>query len=129
MKKVIRIIIIVICIILCVWFAYVKYTENKLSKDENHVLLMDGERTQEEREDAEWEIIRSTIKDDLENRKEIQEICIYPESYSQYEETGIVEVKVTLQEGYSTNQEMEEQIRSYVLAITNCKQTIINVGD
>ena len=127
MKKFVCVLMIVVCIILCAWLVGAKYTEYKLNRDENNVVLMDGERTQEEREDKQGEIIKSWLKEDLESRKEIANVSIDSEFYEKSLESEVVEIKVTLQEGYSMNRKLEEEIQSYVLTATNCKQVIVTV--
>ena len=127
MKKFMCVLMIVVCIILCAWLVGAKYTEYKLNQDENNVVLMDGERTQEERKDKQGEIIKSWLKEDLESRKEIANVSIDSEFYEKSLESEVVEIKVTLQEGYSMNRKLEEEIQSYVLTATNCKQVIVTV--
>lgn len=128
MKKVVVIGIVIVCIVLCAWFVGAKYTQDKLNRDENYEFLVEGERTQKEREDMKGEIIRNTIKEDLESRKEIEKVSISPESYEQSLKSGEIEVNVTLQEGYSMTQELEKEIQSYVMIAMNCKQVIVIEG-
>lgn len=122
-------IIVCLCIILCIWFAYAKYTEKKTDEDGDQIILMDSgeEKTKEERDQVQWEIIKDSMENNLEELEEIREIFIYPKSYVQYMGDEVIEIDVILQQGYSMSQQLEEEIESYVSVTTNCDEVIISV--
>lgn len=124
MKRIVGIFVICVSVIVCIWLVYSKYTEKKMREEEG-IILVDSEKTQEVMDESQWKIMRSVMEEDLKLFEGIEKISIMPESYVQYAQEKKVQVNVELQSGFIMDEEMKEDIKKYISAVINCDDVII----
>lgn len=94
-------------------------------REEEGIILVDSEKTQEVMDESQWKIMRSVMEEDLKLFEGIEKISIMPESYVQYAQEKKVQVNVELQSGFIMDEEMKEDIKKYISAVINCDDVII----